>query len=403
LRTDSRSRAPQDVSALHVKVRVGKWESNIETQKHFWTSCLHNDFESATMAPNRGDEPKNQQVEDDNYPSSDNDSFKSFEPDSPTSTRDHETASHPSIPASSDTATKPQEKSPETAKSVSPPVTSPPFHPLPAREAEQEDERTRFPPTEEASLLTSSNETKTSANALFGAGSYENALQTYDRALSLCPNYLDYEIAVLHSNISAGNLKLADWKAAAEAAGKGIESSERLEPLPSIRAPEKERREGGAAGGKVEDGKVEEDGQVEEVDEAFTARLENLSRSGRSLAEVRKLQVKMLMRRAKAKTELGGWSNLQAADEDYRVLLAPVMLPALSPTDKRSVETNARALGPKLNQAKEQEMAEMMGKLKGLGNTFLKPFGLSTENFKFEQDAKTGGYSMNFDQNAGKK
>jgi tetratricopeptide (TPR) repeat protein len=313
------------------------------------------------MAPNRGDRLEEQQPEDENYPSSDNDSFKSFEPDSPTSTRDHETAA-----------------------------------------VSQQEEQTRFPALEEASLLSSSNETKTSANALFGTGSYENALQTYDRALSLCPNYLDYEIAVLHSNISACNLKLADWKAAAEAAGKGIECSERLEPLPSVRAPER-KKEGGGDEGKVEDGKAEDGQVVEEVDEAFAARLENLSRSGRSLAEVRKLQVKMLMRRAKAKTELGGWSNLQAADEDYRVLLAPVMLPALSPTDKRSVETNARALVPRLNQAKEQEMAEMMGKLKGLGNTFLKPFGLSTENFKFEQDAKTGGYSMNFDQNAGKK
>jgi tetratricopeptide (TPR) repeat protein len=347
------------------------------------------------MAPNRGDRLEEQQLEDDNYPSSDNDSFKSFEPDSPTSTRDHETTSNPPTSTPSETASNPTERDPQPTKTASPPKTS-------SQQEEPREEPTRFPPAEEATLLSSSNETKTSANALFGTGSYENALQTYDRALSLCPNYLDYEIAVLHSNISACNLKLADWKAAAEAAGKGIECSERLEPLPSVRAPER-KKEGGGDEGKVEDGKAEDGQVVEEVDEAFAARLENLSRSGRSLAEVRKLQVKMLMRRAKAKTELGGWSNLQAADEDYRVLLAPVMLPALSPTDKRSVETNARALVPRLNQAKEQEMAEMMGKLKGLGNTFLKPFGLSTENFKFEQDAKTGGYSMNFDQNAGKK
>jgi hypothetical protein len=354
------------------------------------------------MAPNRGDKPDEQQTEDDNnYPSSDNDSFKSFEPDSPISTRDHEPASHPSTSTSSKTATKPTEQTPQTTSTASPPTTATKTPPEP-QPSEPSEEQTRFPPTEEAALLLSSNTTKTSANALFGAGSYENALQTYDRALALCPNYLDYEIAVLHSNISACNLKLADWKAAAEAAGKGIECAERLEPLPSVRAAEKERVGAGGKEGAGDEGTVE-DGQVEEVDEALSTRLENLSRSGRSLAEVRKLQVKMLMRRAKAKTELGGWSNLQAADEDYRVLLAPVMLPALSPTDKRSVETNARALGPRLNQAKEQEMAEMMGKLKGLGNTFLKPFGLSTENFKFEQDAKTGGYSMNFDQNAGKK
>ncbi|KAM0692350.1 hypothetical protein Q7P36_008551 [Cladosporium allicinum] len=315
------------------------------------------------MAPNRGDKPNEQQIEEDNYPSSDNDSFKSFEPDSPTST-------------SSDTTSKPTKQLPEPTETASPSTTTtktpPELQPSePSQDEPSQDEQTRFPPPKKPPS-------------------------------SLCPNYLDYEIAVLHSNISACNLKLADWKAAAEAAGKGIESSERLEPLPSVRAAEKGKKEEGGDQGRVGDGKVE-DGQVEEVDEALSARLENLSRSGRSLAEVRKLQVKMLMRRAKAKTELGGWSNLQAADEDYRVLLAPVMLPALSPTDKRSVETNARALGPRLKQAKEQEMAEMMGKLKGLGNTFLKPFGLSTENFKFEQDAKTGGYSMNFDQNAGKK
>lgn len=44
--------------------------------------------------------------------------------------------------------------------------------------------------------------------------------------------------------------------------------------------------------------------------------------------------------------------------------------------------------------AKETEMGEMMGKLKDLGNGLLKPFGLSTDSFKFEKDEKTGGYSI---------
>lgn len=340
------------------------------------------------MAPNRGENV------DGDYPSSDNDSFKSFESDSPTSTKDQKTTpqSQPSskpAPSKSTTEekdTKPNSKAPTPSK---PTLSDSPLHP-PSE---------RFPPEEEASLLAQSNAEKSTANTLFGTGSYENAVQTYDRALALCPNYLDYEIAVLRSNISACHLKLSEWKQSADAATKGLDCLERLERLPVVRAPERKGKEG-------KDGVVaeEKDAEViEEVDEELEARIENLRLSGHTIAQVRKLQVKMLMRRAKAKTELDGWANLQAADEDYRVLLSPVMEAALAPTDKRSVLESVRALGPRLNKAKELEMAEMMGKLKGLGNSFLKPFGLSTENFKFEQDAKTGGYSMNFDQNAGRK
>ncbi|GAB7326031.1 hypothetical protein MBLNU13_g10067t1 [Cladosporium sp. NU13] len=342
------------------------------------------------MAPNRGED-----VDDDDYPSSDNDSFKSFESDSPTSTKDQEPM--PQTQSSKSTAkeqgTEPTKKTPTPSKTTpSDPkgqTSTSPLHPA----------SERFPPEEEASLLAQSNAEKTAANTLFGTGSYENAVQTYDRALTLCPNYLDYEIAVLRSNIAACHLKLGEWKQSADAASKGLDCLERLERLPVVRAPERKGKEG--KDGVTKEAKEAE--VVEEVDEELEARIENLRLSGHTIAQVRKLQVKMLMRRAKAKTELDGWANLQAADEDYRVLLSPVMEAALAPTDKRSVMENARALGPRLNKAKEQEMAEMMSKLKGLGNSFLKPFGLSTENFKFEQDAKTGGYSMNFDQNAGRK
>ena len=253
----------------------------------------------------------------------------------------------------------------------------------------------RFPPEEEASLLAESNSIKGSANSLFGTGSYENAIQTYDRALASCPHYLDYEIAILRSNVAACHLKLQEWKEAVESAGKGVECLQRLEPLPELR-PKQEGKEGGD--GEEGNGEV----VVEEVDEALASRIENLRQSGRSLDEVRKLQTKLLLRRAKARTEQGGWANLQAADEDYRVLLSPTMLPSLSPTDKKQTQDAARHLAPKLNAAKEAEMAEMMGKLKGLGNSILKPFGLSTNNFQFVKDEATGGYSMNFDQSAGK-
>lgn len=255
----------------------------------------------------------------------------------------------------------------------------------------------RFSPEKEAALLSESNNHKSTGNTQFGVGSYENAIQNYDRALSSCPNYLDFELAVLRSNIAACHLKLSEWKETVESAEKGVECLERLEPLPRPKkAP------------KTEDGTVlasendKDENGVEEVDEDLETRIENLQKSGHTLDEVRKLQIKLLMRRAKARTELGGWSALQGADEDFKVLLMPGMQGSLSPADKRTVTTSMQRLAPRLNEARDKEMAEMMGKLKGLGNSILSPFGLSTDNFQFVKDEKTGGYSMNFNQNPGK-
>ncbi|KAF7187501.1 Tetratricopeptide repeat protein 1 [Pseudocercospora fuligena] len=155
----------------------------------------------------------------------------------------------------------------------------------------------RFPPEEEAKLLAESNTIKGSGNELFGKGSYENAIQTYDRALSSCPNYLDFELAVLRSNIAACHIKLQEWKEAIDSAEKGVDSLERLEPLP-VPKPKPKADSKKEAAAEVENG-------VEEVDDDMAERIQNLQKSGRSLDEVRKLQVKLLMRRAKARTEMG--------------------------------------------------------------------------------------------------
>jgi hypothetical protein len=173
---------------------------------------------------------------------------------------------------------------------------------------------------------------------------------------------------------------------------------ERLEPLPVVRQSKKAKEDGQDGDGGGEEGV----GQVEEVDEETEARIERLRSSGHTLDSVRKLQVKLLMRRAKARTEQGGWAALQGAEEDYRTLLHPSLESSLSPMDKRQVTGAVQNLGPKLTAAREKETAEMMDKLKGLGNSILKPFGLSTNNFQFVKDEKSGGYSMNFEQNPGK-
>lgn len=205
-------------------------------------------------------------------------------------------------------------------------------------------------------LLDESNSIKSEAAKLFTAACYDQAISCYDRALASCPTYLDYEVAVLRSNISACHLRLEDWKAAVDSATACLDSLDKATPPPP---PETETK------GKAAETKPDEHSSVVEIsgddEEAEKAELRRLQKTDERRRDVLRIRAKALMRRARAKTELGGWGNLQGAEEDYKALSAMDNLP---PDDRKIVQKALRELPARINTAREKETAEMMGKLK---------------------------------------
>lgn len=251
---------------------------------------------------------------------------------------------------------------------------------------------------------------KTEANALFTSLQYQDALDKYDTAIHTCPRYLHYDRAVLQSNISACHLKMEQWQDAIKSATDALDGLAKFEREdPRLNPEAADKKEGNPSNEKKdeipsnEEKKKEEDDEVEEEIISTGA-----SRSAPAptpppapsstetlKADVQRIRSKALMRRARARSEAGGWQNLAGAEEDYKTLSG---MKNLAAADMRIVRAQLRDLPPRIKAAQEKEMGEMWGKLKDLGNGILKPFGLSTDNFQMVKDEKTGGYSMNFNQ-----
>ena len=249
-------------------------------------------------------------------------------------------------------------------------------------------------------MVAESNSHKAEANALFTSGKYDAALNKYDEAVALCPSYLDYEIAVLRSNIAACHLKLEEWKEAISNATAALDGLDRLE-----RQAKKKEAAAAAADDDDRSGEKTESAEAEIVSPGAAEAGGEAHRARRD-EDIARIRAKALMRRARARSELGGWANLEGAIEDYKRLAGMCGSGAdggarLGPADERIVRAQLAALPARARAAQERETAEMWAKLKDLGNGLLRPFGLSTDNFKMVKDEKTGGYSLSFQGGGG--
>lgn len=93
-------------------------------------------------------------------------------------------------------------------------------------------------------------------------------------------------------------------------------------------------------------------------------------------------------RRATLQEELEKFD--EAAEDINRAL-------ELDPKNRELIQTLPR-LQAKINERNEKLKEDAMKSLKSIGNMFLKPFGMSTDNFQMTPN-ETGGYSINFVQN----
>lgn len=136
---------------------------------------------------------------------------------------------------------------------------------------------------------------------------------------------------------------------------------ERLDKVIPPTAEKKDQGDSKEADTQANDAIIELSGDDEEAEEM---ELQRLKEQDEQRINVLRIRAKALMRRAKAKSEIGGWASLQGAAEDYQALAAMENLPA---GDRRIVQRALLDLPDRIKEAREKEMGEMMSKLKGVG------------------------------------
>lgn len=150
----------------------------------------------------------------------------------------------------------------------------------------------------------------------------------------------------------------------------------------SLDALDKLQGKDGQEGAKEEEPKATEEDADEEIISIGATKAENVSIKGKRETDIERIRGKALMRRAKARSELGGWASLQGAEDDYKLLSQMKDLPV---ADKKIVQRQLVQLPARTKAAQEKEMGEMMGKLKQVSiSKFISSIVLTLDSWAME-------------------
>ena len=196
--------------------------------------------------------------------------------------------------------------------------------------------------------LARSTELKDQGNAHFKNQAYDESLELYTKALAECPNRFGDKKAIILNNKAVCRWRLLE------------RSSDSLNFAD------------------------------EQVKTEFEAIIDDLSKA----IELNPSYFKPYLKRAEFNHRFGG-DKLDNSLEDYRKVLE--MLPAENRKLSDEVKYEIAKLEKEIEERNEKLKQEMFAQLKNLGNLCLRPFGLSTDNFKLQQN-ENGGYSVNFQQ-----
>ncbi|KAN0059673.1 hypothetical protein ACQY0O_008245 [Thecaphora frezii] len=274
--------------------------------------------------------------------------------------------------------------------------TTPPSPPSPSQPPPPFSEE---PVPSTSSLLDPAQELKAAANAHFHAARYDDAIAGYLDAIALLPPRPSPPPTTDQPQDppAATQNDQADHLSAPPPPSSSEPQAEQTLVSPAVAAATEE-----AEADKAAPSQQQEDPALRSLRAALHSnlslcylKLEQYADAASSATAALASQpdhLKALHRRALANTHIGTWSSLSSALEDQQRILT---LPHLPPASRNDVQKAIRDLQPRIEQQAEQEKQEMINKLKGVGNSFLGMFGLSTDNFRLVK-GENGGYSMSF-------